>query len=133
MSFFDKPSSETDLIAHAVCGAYLMVAHADGKFDAAEETWLHTRLLKDGAIEGVDSAALARAAAAIGKAFGEDYAAAAEQIAEIAGYVRRNDAARAAVMHAARIAVVADQAISVQEEAAINRLSHALGLEEGAL
>lgn len=133
MSFFDKPNSNGDLIAHAVCGAYLMVAHADGHFDDIEQAWLHDRLLKDGAVEGVSGPALARAAAAVGKAFAEDYAAASEQILEMMGYVQRNESASAAIIGAARIAVVADQSVTQQEENAINRVAEALGLEPGSI
>ena len=133
MSFFDKPNSNGDLIAHAVCGAYLMVAHADGRFDDVEQAWLHDKLLKDDAVEGVSGPAMARAATAVGKAFSEDYAAAAEQILEMMRYITRNTDAVEAVVMAARLAVVADKAISQQETLVLEQISDALGLEQGTL
>ena len=127
--------SETDprTALHAICGAYLLVAYSDGQFAPVEEGRLTSELAADEAFTRFDQAALNAEMDELTKAFPEDYEATALDVLVSIASVRDQDVETRAVMHAARVAVVADQAVSPQEEHALERIALALGLEKGAL
>ena len=66
-------------------------------------------------------------------AFAADYDKAAEQVLVLAERVRTNGIAKRAVITAARSALMADGAVTGQEELAMSRLGAALGLKKGEL
>ncbi len=118
---------------HAICGAYLLVAYSDGQFAPVEEGRLTSELAADEAFTRFDQAALTAEMAELMQVFPEDYEATALDVLVSIASVKAQDVEKRAVMHAARVAIIADQAISPQEEHALDRIALALGLEKGAL
>tara|TARA_R110000744_G_scaffold273278_1_gene386188 strand:+ start:2184 stop:2585 length:402 start_codon:yes stop_codon:yes gene_type:complete len=133
MANFEKPTTEAGIIAHAVCGAYLMVAFSDGKYALSEKVRMVHGLLAKDVPAGVAKADLEAALPAIEKAFAADYETAAKRVLELIASVSGNGIAKRAVIHAAQTAVVADNAIVAQEAGALDRISDALGLKKGAI
>lgn len=127
--------SETDpkTALHAICGAYLMVAYSDGQFAPVEEGRLISELAADEAFKRFEQAALTAEMAELIKAFPDDYEATALDVLVSIASIKEHEVERRAVKHAARVAVIADQAISPQEEHALDQIAMALGLEKGAL
>lgn len=122
-----------ELVARAVCGAYLMVAFADGEYDKREQVRLLSGLVADDTPAGVDQESLRATLPAVEAEFRTGYGNAVARALENIASVRDLAFARKAVMQAARIAVVANQEISAQEELALGRISEILGLGKGEL
>ncbi|MEP0068078.1 TerB family tellurite resistance protein [Pyruvatibacter sp.] len=135
MTSFDKPDikSQAEIAIHAICGSYLMVAYSDGQFAPVEEGRLTSELAADEAFTRFDQAALNAEMAELMTAFSEDYEATTLDVLVSVASVKDKDVEKRAVKHAARVAVIADQAISPQEEHALDRIAMALGLDKGAL
>jgi len=119
--------------ATAICGAYLMVAFADARYEDAEEARLLSTFINDPALAHIDSDALASCYNDLVKAFRGDYAAIANRVIAAISAAKHDEARVSAVKKAARLAVVADNRILPQEEAALGRIGNALGLEAGQL
>ncbi|CDO59510.1 hypothetical protein BN1012_Phect1296 [Candidatus Phaeomarinobacter ectocarpi] len=135
MTSFKKPAirSQAEIAIHAICGAYLLVAYSDGQFAPVEEGRLISELAADEAFKRFDQAVLAAEMAELMQAFPDDYEATALDVLVSIASIKEHEVERRAVKHAARVAVIADQAISPQEEHALDRIAMALGLEKGAL
>tara|TARA_R110002111_G_scaffold245582_1_gene307964 strand:+ start:148 stop:549 length:402 start_codon:yes stop_codon:yes gene_type:complete len=133
MANFEKPTTEAGIIAHAVCGAYLMVTFSDGKYAQSEKVRMVRGLLAKDIPAGVAKADLEAALPAIERAFVSDYESAAKRVLELVAALSGNGIAKRAVIHAAQTAVVADHSIMAQETGALDRLSEALGLKKGAI
>jgi tellurite resistance protein len=127
------PERDANMALHAICGAYLMVAYSDGQFAPVEEGRLMSELAADEAFKRFEQAALTAEMAELVNAFPDDYEATALDVLVSIASIKDHDVERRAVKHAARVAVIADQAISPQEEHALDRIAMALGLEKGAL
>ncbi len=127
--------SETDpeITARALCGAYLMVAFADGDFAPIEEGRLMSELAADDAFKHFDKDALRVAMLALMDEFRADYDATALDVLISVHSIKDDEAEKQAVMHVARVAVVADHSISDREEAALTRIADALEIEKGSL
>jgi len=127
--------SHTDpkTVTHAICGAYLLVAFSDGDFAPIEEGRLTSELAADEAFKQFDFSALNAEMDELINAFTADYEATALDVLISIASVKAGEVAVRAVKHAARVAVVADQAISPQEEHALARVALALGLAKDAL
>jgi len=135
MTSLEKPAikSQATIALHAICGAYLMVAYSDGQFAPVEEGRLISELAADDAFKRFDQAALNAEMAELMEAFPADYEATALDVLVSIASIKGQDVEKRAVMHSARVAIIADQAISPQEEHALDRIALALGLEKGAL
>ncbi|WP_417481425.1 TerB family tellurite resistance protein [Maricaulis sp.] len=133
MASFEKPSTEAGIIAHAVCGAYLMVAFSDGQYAQSEKIRMVHGLLSKNVPAGVVKADLEAALPAIENAFAADYETVAKRVLELIASVSGNGIAKRAIIHAAQTAVVADNALVPQEAGALERISDALGLKKGAI
>ncbi len=135
MTSFKKSSirSQAEIAIHAICGAYLLVAYSDGQFAPVEEGRLISELAADEAFKRFEQAVLAAEMAELMQAFPDDYEATALDVLVSIASIKEQEVERRAVKHAARVAVIADQAISPQEEHALDRIAMALGLEKGAL
>jgi len=127
--------SEQDIktALHAICGAYLMVAYSDGEFAPVEEGRLISELAADEAFTRFDQSALAAEMAELADAFTADYEATALDVLISVASVKEHEVETRAVKHAARVAIIADQSITPQEEHALDRIALALGLDKGAL
>jgi tellurite resistance protein len=110
-----------------------MVAFSDGEYDKREQVRMHAGLASDDVPAGVNKTALVDALPGLEEAFRDDYETAAEQVLETVTAVRGIDFAKKGIMQAARIAVIANQAITPQEDRALNRIAVALGKEEDVL
>lgn len=132
---FKKPVVETDAErgARAICGAYLLIAFSDGDYAPLEEGRLSSELAADDVFKSLDKAQLDDAMQGLGEAFRQDFDGTAGAVLDAIRSVWDKPAEKKAVMHAARVAVVADQSITAQEELALERIADALGLEKGAL
>lgn len=118
-------------VARGVCGAYLLVAFSDGKYEKSEEVSL---LL--GVIESEMSAASSRGqveeiASELKAAFEADYDRTADRVLSELSNLSSNGVARRAVSKAARKALIADKVVKPQEELALERIGRALGLKQG--
>jgi tellurite resistance protein len=125
--------TSTQMIAKTVCGAYLIVAFSDGRYDKSEEVGMVVGLFEKNTPAGVSKADLEAALPELEQAFQADYDLAANRVLEMARSLRDNGLAKRAIMHAARTAVIADRAVAPQEESAMDRISEALGLKTGEL
>lgn len=133
MSKFKKPDTEAEAIAATVCGAYLMVVLSDGRFEQIERVGFRVGLVEKSPPPGVSTSDLDSVFDDVETAFAADYDKAAEQVLVLAERVRTNGIAKRAVITAARSALMADGAVTGQEELAMSRLGAALGLKKGEL
>ena len=125
--------SEEMRIARAVCGAFLIVAFGDGRFDKVEEMRFLGGATNHEAFAAIESADLQRAYNTLIAELKDDYESASAQILDDIRACRNNNAATEAVKVAARIAIVADPEIQPQEEIVLDQIAGALGLDEGVL
>ena len=117
----------------AVCGAFLMVAFADSRFDKMEEGRFLVTVANDPMLATLDAGDLESCYNDLVADFTKNYAgAAADVLAAVKAVKNGNDISKA-IKLAARIAIVADQKIMPQEEAALESISLALGLEKGSV
>ena len=129
----DPSAGDERRIADAICGAYLAIAFADAHFHEAEETRLLGGVVNDPSLTAVDADTVSAAYNHLVALFEQDYRdGLAEAVAAIEA-TRDDGALTAAISMAARTALVADNALSAQEEAALRAVEKALGLDEGAL
>ncbi len=119
--------------AVAICGAHLMVAFADARYEASEEGRFLATVANEPGVRAIDAAAISASYNELEAAFREDYAAAADRVvAALAALDPQGETAALARM-AARRAIVADQRLRPQEESALQRIAAAMGLEKDAL
>ncbi len=119
--------------ASAVCGAFIMVAYADANFDHVEEARFLSTVLNDPALSFLDSATAGACYNRLAEDFKSDYASAAGRVLAAISACRDDAEAAAAIKLSARRAIVADQRLMPQEEASLDQIAKALGLEEGAV
>ena len=119
--------------AHAVCGAYLIVAFADGRFDRLEEARVLAGLANHDALKHLSSDEIETVYNGLSAAFQRNYTETSNGVLKAIEGCRHDDRATQSILVAARAAVVADQAVLPQEETVLNRISAALGLEEGTV
>jgi tellurite resistance protein len=119
--------------ARAVCGAYLIVAFGDARFDKVEEMRFLGGATNHDAFASIDSTDLQRAYNDLIELLKDDYDSASAEILDDIRSCRNNAAATDAVKVAARLAIVADQEIQPQEEIVLEQIAGALGLDEGVL
>ena len=117
----------------AVCGAYMMVAYADANFERVEEARFLSTVLNDDALSFLDSGAVSGCYNRLAQDFEKDYRQAASVVCDAISACRDDGPTAAAVKLSARRAIVADQKIMPQEEAALDQIAEALGLEKGAV
>jgi|GEM_PF-6637224 len=117
----------------AVCGAFLMVAFADAQFDTSEEGRFLKTVVNDISLKSVDTKSLEACYNQLVSAFRDDYAATAASVLSAVKSLRDNDEFTVAITLSARSAIVADEKILPQEEAALDAIAGALGLEKGAV
>lgn len=117
----------------AICGAYLMVAFADGRFDDSEESRLLSSLINDPALTFLDAKVLEKTYNELVAAFSAEYGAASELVLDAVKTAGGDQTIADAVAKASRLAVVADQRIVPQEEKILESLALTLGREPGSL
>ncbi len=116
-----------------VTGAFLAVAFADGRYDPLEERRFLSTIANDPALAGIRTEALQEAYNLLRAEIETDYADAAAKILAAIAAVKDDKPVAEAVKVAARGAIVADRRVAPQEEAALDRIAAALGLEAGAV
>lgn len=119
--------------AHAVCGAYLLVAFADARFDAIEEARFLASLANTDALKHLGSEEIETVYNGLSAALRRDYAGASDGVLQAIAGCRHDDRAVAAILAAARAAIVADQAIQPQEETVLSRIAAALDVPEAGV
>ncbi|MEO0399404.1 MAG: TerB family tellurite resistance protein [Pseudomonadota bacterium] len=119
--------------ARAACGAYLMVAFADGVFDRAEEARFLDSLANNENFKAFPAAILQNEYNALLAAIKSDYAATSGLILDDIAWLHSAGRNTEAVRIGAQAAIVADTRLEPQEEAALDQIEQALGLSEGAL
>jgi len=107
----------------AICGAFFMVAFADGNYEPIEEARFLSTVLND--------PALAFGYNRLVKAFEQDYALASIEVRDVLEANKGDDRVVNAIKMAARRAIVADEKIMPQEEVALDQIAVAIGLEKG--
>jgi tellurite resistance protein len=112
----------------AACGAYLLVAFADARFDQIEEARFLGGVVNDRAFSTLSSSALADAYNQLKASLERDYDSAEAEILAAIRTARGDVRAAAAVKIAARQAVIADREIKPQEEVVLARIAEALGV-----
>ncbi len=117
----------------AVCGAYLSVAFADGRFDHSEKARLLGGLIHDPELSNLDTDLLTETYNDFVDLFSSDYTKGLESVLQTISTVRHEDGVSAMVSKAARTAIVADNALAPQEEIVLRKIESALGLEEYSL
>ena len=126
-------SDDCTLKAKAICGAYLMVAFADGRYDPVEENRLLSTLINHPSMDHIDAGSLEDCYNALAAAFRKDYSKTAEDVLLAIADVRSAADTVETIAMAARLAIVADQKVLQQEEAILSKIAGALGLEKGSL
>ena len=119
--------------ARRVCGAYLMIAFADARLDPAEEARFLASLVNDPRFPGVSTARIGPLWTELVARFRDNYVDAADAVSKSVAAAASDPVIAEQVVWAARAAIVADERLSPQEEAALDRLARALGREEGSL
>ena len=125
-------SDDCTLKAKAICGAYLMVAFADGRYDPVEENRLLSTLINHPSMDHIDAGSLEDCYNALAAAFRKDYSKTAEDVLLAIADVRSAADTVETIAIAARLAIVADQKVLQQEEAILSKIAGALGLEKGS-
>eukprot|EP00439_Symbiodinium_sp_Y106_P088751 s1_g1287.t1 len=110
-----------------------MVAFADGEYDNREQVRLVSGLAAADTPAGIDRKSLLEQLPYVEAEFRADYGKAVAQSLKNMSAIRDLAFARKAIVQAARIAVVANQEISAQEELALGRISEVLGLGKDEL
>lgn len=117
----------------AACGAFLMVAFADGKFDRSEEARLLAGLANSTPFDKFPSPVFEGEYNGLNAAIQSDYRAAADTVLDDIAWAREVGGMDDIIMMAARAAIVADERVEAQEEAAIRQIAEALGREAGEI
>ena len=117
----------------AVCGAFLMIAFADSRFDRLEEGRFLGTVANDPMLAKLDTETLETCYNSLVAHFTKDYAGAAADVLAAVKSVKNAEDMVKAVKHASRLAIVADQKIMPQEEAALDSIALALGFEKGSV
>ena len=116
-----------------VTGAFLAVAFADGRYDPLEERRFLSTIANDPALSSIRTEALQEAYNLLRAEIETDYTGAAAKILAAIAAVKDDAAISDAVKVAARGAIVADRRLAPQEEAVLDRIAEALGLEAGTV
>lgn len=116
-----------------VTGAFLAVAFADGRYDPLEEKRFLSTIANHPALAVIRTEALQEAYNLLRAEIETDYPAACAKILSSIAATKDDAAVSEAVKVAARGAVVADRRVAPQEEAMLDRIAGALGLEAGAV
>lgn len=125
--------TEKTKAADAICGAYLMVTHADGKHIALEEGRLLATLIDQPAFNKLSTNEIENAYNQLNADFAESYPATAARVLGAIAYFSDVSDIKETIKAAAQSAIVADQEIKIQEESAIDAIAAALGLKKGTL
>lgn len=123
--------SESETMAFAICGAYLMVTFADGHHDVVEEDRFLAPLANDPALQKISAGDLTKAYNTLTLKYAENYAEAATSTISTIKAARETIDAADAIKKAAQCAIVADRRLERQEELVMNQIADALGLEHG--
>ena len=124
-------TGQNEKAAEAVCGAYMLVAFADAQYAQSEEDRFLATAANEPELAMIDSASLQAAYNVLIAAFRDGYAGAAAKVLAAIADVKDDAALAEAVKLAARRAIVADEKLMPQEEAALDHVALALGLEKG--
>lgn len=116
-----------------IVGAYLAVAFADRQFLPAEENRFLAVLANAPELQCVSAMGLQSAYNDLVEDFRRDFGATRMKVLAAIESARRASEIVEAVKFAARGAIVADGRLSAQEEAMLNDIAVALGLEPGAV
>ena len=119
--------------AHAICGAYLMVAFADGRFDNLEEARFLAGLANHDALKHLSSEEIETVYNGLSAEFRRDYSGASKAVVAAIEGCRHDARAVKSITTAARTAVVADQAVLPQEEIVLDQIAAALDLKAGTI
>ncbi|MEL7488396.1 MAG: TerB family tellurite resistance protein [Pseudomonadota bacterium] len=122
---------DSEQAAKAACGAFLIVAFADAHYADAEEARFLATVANRPEMRAIETETLQAAYNALVRDFSADYAAAAARVLELIGSVKDDAETTEIVKVAARSAIVADEKLMPQEEAALDHVALALGLEKG--
>lgn len=119
------------LEATAACGAFLLVAYADGRFVTIEEARFLGGVVDHPAFRTIEASALVGEYNRLNRTLASDYdageteiLAAIAAIAAIAGVGNAVEAVKVAARHA----IIADQALKPQEDLVLARIARALGV-----
>lgn len=116
------------LEATAACGAFLLVAYADGRFVTIEEARFLGGVVDHPAFRTIEASALVGEYNRLNRTLASDYdAGETEILAAIAAIAGVGNAVEA-VKVAARHAIIADQALKPQEDLVLARIARALGV-----
>jgi len=126
MSDIENTSATT-----AICGAFLMVAFADARFDKSEEGRFLTTIANDPALAGIETKGLENSYNKLVTAFSDNYAGAAATVLAAIKSISTEPHLVSAVKMSAQRAIVADDKIMGQEELALDHIALALGLKKG--
>lgn len=110
-----------------------MVGFADARYDRDEEARFIATAANDPALADFPSTDLEATYNTLVREFSTDYAGAAAGVLGAIKTLRDKEPVKAAVIFAARLAIVADKRILPQEEAALSSISQALDLEPDVL
>ena len=125
---FDQTVSEE--LLSALCGAFAVVAVADGELARSEvDGFLDVLKTKSDVFSGLDFARLESAFRDLTEALFSDPIEGKRRALDLVAGVRRNPQWRELVHTAARIATEADERVRPPEEAAISEIREALGLD----
>lgn len=119
--------------AHAICGAFLVIAFADGRFDDLEEARLLAGLTNHDVLKHLSANEIETVYNGLASAFRREYAATCEGVMAAISGCRHDQRASDAIVTAARMAVVADHAILPQEEIVLKRIARALERSEDSI
>ena len=120
-------------IALPVTGAFLAVAFADGKYEAAEENRFLATIANKPELSVVGTVALQSAYNDLVEDFRRNFAATKARVLDAVAAVKDDARIAEAIKTAARGAIVADMRIAPQEEAMLNEIAAALGLDAGSV
>lgn len=119
---------ESQALATAACGSYLLVAVADARVETLEEARFLGGVVNEPAFKRIDPQALASEYNRLLALAKDDYDAAEAEILAAIRKMRGDAAGVEAVKIAARQAVIADQKLKAQEDITLSRIAGALGI-----
>lgn len=117
----------------AVCGAYLLVSFADGRFDTIEEARLLAGIAGAEELSFIEASDLEKEYNFLTEKFRADYRQTADMVLESIRYFANYAKVKEAVLFSARAAIVADQCLEAQEELALDLIAEALGVDKGSV
>ena len=129
MTFNDDNRRET----RAACGVFLLVAFADANFDGAEEARLLGGLANTPPFKSFKTTLFEAEYNALIAAIKTDYTAVKATILEDVRWAASDQRLIEIIKMSARAAIVADNRVTPQEEAAIAEIETALGFDKGVI